>query len=134
VHVALDGVDELLLFLGRIGVVETQVAVTAELLGNAEIETDRLGVADMEIAVRLRWKPGDDLAGAAICEIGLDDVANEVATRFYGFGCSPDVPSTKLIPLAPQGEEQQRCSPDWSAAKIRDGPSRMSASLPYGLL
>ena len=59
-HVALDGVDIFLLLLGRVGVVEAQVAVAAELLGDAEIEADRLGVADMEIAVRLRRKAGDD--------------------------------------------------------------------------
>ncbi len=87
VHVALDGVDELLLLLGRIGVVEAQVAVAAELLGDAEIQADRLGVADVQIAVRLRRKPGDDLGVASAREVGLDDVADEVATRFCGFGC-----------------------------------------------
>ena len=87
VHVALDGVDELLLLLGRIGVVEAQVALAAELLGDAEVEADRLGVADVEIAVRLRRKPGDDLRIAPAREVGLDDVADEVATRFCGFGC-----------------------------------------------
>jgi hypothetical protein len=85
--VLLDGVDEFLLFLGRVGVVEAQIALAAEFLGDAEVQADRFGVADMEIAVRLRRKPGDDLAGAAVRKIGLDDVANEVATRFYGFGC-----------------------------------------------
>ena len=60
VHVALDGVDVFLLFLGRIGVVEAQIAVAAELLRDAEIQADRLGVADMQIAVRLGRKAGDD--------------------------------------------------------------------------
>ena len=60
-HVALDGVDIFLLFLGRIGVVETQMAATAEFLRDAEIQADRLGVADMQIAVRLGRKAGDDL-------------------------------------------------------------------------
>jgi hypothetical protein len=46
-HIRLDGVDILLLFLGRIGVVEAQVAVARKFLRNAEIERDRLGVADM---------------------------------------------------------------------------------------
>ena len=58
-HVALDGVDVFLLFLGRIGVVEAQVAAAAELLGDAEIQADRFGVADMEVAVRLGRKAGD---------------------------------------------------------------------------
>ena len=85
--VMLDGVDEFLLFLGRVGVVEAQVALAAEFLGDAEVQANGLGVADVEIAVRLRRKPGDDLANAAVREIGLDDVANEVAARFDGFGC-----------------------------------------------
>ncbi len=110
VHVALDGVDELLLLLGRIGVVETKVAVAAELLGNAEIEADRLGVADVQIAVRLRRKPGDDLGVASAREVALDDVANEVATRFCGLGCGhcleiPFDPYMHAV-LAPAGVAQ----------------------------
>ena len=70
-HVALDGVDIFLLFLGRVGVVETQMAAAAEFLRDAEIQADRLGVADMQIAVRLRRKAGDDLLCAAGVEIGL---------------------------------------------------------------
>src|SRR5258708_22125455 len=48
------------LFPGRIGVVEAQVAASGKLLRDAEIERDRLGVADMQIAVRLRRGPGHD--------------------------------------------------------------------------
>jgi len=48
---------EFLLFLGRIGVVEAQIALAAEFLRDAEIEGDGLGVADVEIAVGLRRKP-----------------------------------------------------------------------------
>jgi hypothetical protein len=51
--VFLDGVDIFLLFLDRIGVVEAQVAAAAEFLGDAEVQPDRLGVADMQVAVRL---------------------------------------------------------------------------------
>jgi hypothetical protein len=58
--VGLDGVDELLLFLHRVGVVEAQVAAAAELAGDAEVEADRLGVADVQVAVRLRGEAGDD--------------------------------------------------------------------------
>jgi hypothetical protein len=79
VHVGLDGVDVLLLLLGRIGVVEAQMALAGEFLGDAEIERDRLGMADMQIAVRLRRKPGDDASVLFRIEVGLDDVADEVA-------------------------------------------------------
>ena len=80
-HVALDGVDIFLLFLGRIGVVETQMAAAAEFLGNAEIQADRLGVADVQIAVRLGRKAGDHRLDASGIEVGLHDVADEVAPR-----------------------------------------------------
>ena len=80
-HVALDGVDIFLLLLGRVGVVEAQIAMAAELLRHAEIQADRLGVADMQIAVRLRRKAGHDRLDAAGVEVGLDDVADEVAAR-----------------------------------------------------
>ena len=55
--VFLNRVDVLDVFLGRIRVVEAQVAGAAELLRDAEVQADRLGVADVQVAVRLRRKP-----------------------------------------------------------------------------
>ncbi len=77
--VGLDGVDVLLLLLDRVGVVEAQVAASAELPGDAEVEADRLGVADVEVAVGLRREAGDDLADAALAHVRGDDLADEVA-------------------------------------------------------
>ena len=54
----------------------------AEFLRHAEIQADRLGVADMEIAVRLRRKAGDDARMAAGREVGADDVADEILPGF----------------------------------------------------
>ena len=54
--VFLDRVDVLDILLGRVGVVEAQVAGAAGLFGDAEVEADRLGVADVEVAVRLGRK------------------------------------------------------------------------------
>src|SRR5436190_21938158 len=88
-HIVFDGVDIFLLFLGRIGVVETQIALTAEFLRHPEIEADRFRVPDMQISVRLRWKPGHDLAVLLAVEVGLDDVANEAASALR-FDCFPD--------------------------------------------
>ena len=78
-HVALDRVDVFLLFLGRIGVVEAQVTAAAEFLGDPEIQADRLGVADVQVAVGLRRKPGDDGLVPLRIQVGLDDVADEIA-------------------------------------------------------
>src|SRR5712671_3347457 len=60
-HVALDRVDVFLFLLHWIGVVEAQMAAPAKLLRHTEIEADRLGMADMEIAVGLGRKPGHHL-------------------------------------------------------------------------
>jgi hypothetical protein len=80
--VFLDGVDVLDVFLGRIRVVEPQVAGTARLLGDPEVEADRLRMADVEIPVGFRRKTGRDpplvLAG---CQVVSDDRANEVDRR-----------------------------------------------------
>ena len=54
--VLLNRVDVLDVFLRRVGVVEPQVAEAAEFLGDAEIQADRLGVADVQIPVRLGRK------------------------------------------------------------------------------
>ena len=51
---------------------------------DAEVQADRLGVADMQVAVRLRREPRHHALRAAGIQVGLDDVANEVAA---GFGC-----------------------------------------------
>ena len=64
-HVVLDRVDVLDVFLDRVGVVEAQVAAAAELRGDAEVEADRLGVADVQVAVRLGRKPRDDASAVA---------------------------------------------------------------------
>src|SRR4051794_23953665 len=79
------GVDIFLLLLDRIGVVEPQMTAPAEHTGDAEIEADRFGVADMEIAVGFRREAGHHRFGAAAVEVGLDDVADEIAHRFGGF-------------------------------------------------
>ena len=85
-HVARDRVDVLLLFLDRIGVVEAQVAAAPIFLRHAEIEGDRLGVSDMQVAVGFGREAGDHLRAASRGDIGVDYVANEVATAFH-FGC-----------------------------------------------
>ena len=96
VDVALDRVQELLLFPGRIGVVEAQVATAAEFLCDPEIQTDRLGMADMQVAVRLRWESGDHFGHAPGLNVAMDHLTNKVAARFdrgCRFGCRHDARS-----------------------------------------
>ena len=54
----LDGLDEFDVFRLGVGVVEPQVTHTGVLLCDAEIQANGLGVADVEIAVRLGRKAG----------------------------------------------------------------------------
>ena len=58
------------------------MAASAELRSNPEIQADRLGVTDMQVAIRLGRKTSDHLGHAPGIDICLDDVANEVASRF----------------------------------------------------
>ena len=81
-HVALDGVDIFLRFLGRIGIVVAQITVAAEFLGHAEIQANRLGVPDMQVAVRLRREAGHDALDPARSEVPAHDVADEILARF----------------------------------------------------
>ena len=53
--VFLDRVHVLDVFLGRVGVVESQVAIAAESFRQAEIQTDGLGMSDVQITVRF-WR------------------------------------------------------------------------------
>ena len=82
--VLLDRVDVLLLFLDRVGVVEAQVAAAAELLGDPEVQRDRLRVADVQVAVRLGREAGHDLRDPALAHVRGDDLADEVAS--FGSG------------------------------------------------
>ena len=58
VDVLLDRVDELGILLGGVGVVHAEVAQAAEMLGRAEVDRQRLAVADVQIAVRLGREAG----------------------------------------------------------------------------
>ena len=100
VHRFDDRIDVFLIFLFRIGIVEAQMAHTRVIGGQAEIEQDRFGVAEMQIAVRLGRKARADFCGVGrsrvlhrsragqACpvtssvfaggEVGVDDIADEI--------------------------------------------------------
>ncbi len=66
------------LFLARVGIVEAHVADAVVFQGNAEIEADRLGMTDVEKAVRLRGKPGHRGPVLAGPEIVGNDLPDEI--------------------------------------------------------
>ena len=77
--IALDGFDEQHVLGFGIRVVETEVAHAPELLGDAEVQVDGLGVADVEEAVGLgREAGGDGAVVDAVFDVLGDDVADEV--------------------------------------------------------
>ena len=81
VHVLLDRLDVFHVLLGRIRVVHTQMANAAEFAGDAEVQADGLGVADVQVAVWLGRKARHDLLLLPALQIGGDDVADEVGGR-----------------------------------------------------
>ena len=85
-HVALDRLGVFDVLLGRVRVVEAEVAAAAVFDGHAEVEANRLRMADVQIAVRLRREARDDGLVAARGEVLLDDLADEVARLGRGLG------------------------------------------------
>ena len=98
-----DRVDVLLALLDGVGIVEAQVAAAAELLGHAEVDRDRLGVADVQITVRLGRKARDHVAAEAPAGVVLDDDVPDEVTGFLARSVGhPDEcnASAALIPPA----------------------------------
>ena len=85
-HGVFDGGEvDFLLGLG-VGVVESEVAVAAVVLGEAEVDGDGLGVADVEETVRLGRETGEDgLDGALVVDVV------EEALLEHGLGVDGDV-------------------------------------------
>ena len=84
--IVLDGIDEFLAFLERIGVIEAEIAMTPVFFRQSEIQADRLGVADMEVAIGFRRKTGMHPAAMfAGGQVPGNHLANE-AGRFGASG------------------------------------------------
>ena len=64
-NVVLNGVYILGVFLGRIGIVHTQIADAAEVFGRGKVDRQCFAVADVQIAVRFGRKAGVDLHAVA---------------------------------------------------------------------
>ena len=74
-----DAVDEAGVLGIGIGVVETQIADAAELVGDTEVDGDRLGVADVQVAVGLRRESRlHPTTERALLVVGAYEVAHEV--------------------------------------------------------
>src|ERR1700678_4531257 len=108
------------------------MAAPAVFLGDTEIQADGFRVTDVQVAVRLRREAGDHLRYASGVDVGLNDVANEIAARFGGWclGSGHQWLQADLSPAiytAP-GSIQLRAenpgsSPDFRPALSPTGPS-----------
>ena len=85
-HVGEDRFDVLDVLAGGVGVVKPHVAAGAPvLLADAEVEADRLGMADVEVAVGLGREPGHHAAVVGAGGLVLvDDGADEIGGGFGG--------------------------------------------------
>ena len=88
-----DRVDEFRLFLGRVGVVEEEVAFPVIFFGGSEIDEHALGVPDVEIPVRFGGKPCLDGSDLPCRQILLDELFDKIF-------CHSRSRSTNSIPLS----------------------------------
>ena len=76
------------IFFRRIRVIKAEIRYSAIFLGNAEIQADRLGVADVEIAIRFRRETGmDPLAICILFVVFIDNSFNKIFGRFVIHRC-----------------------------------------------
>src|SRR5262245_32020868 len=77
--ILLDRLDVLGVFLRGIRIVEAEIAGPEKFFGDAEIETDRFRMPDVQVSVGLWWKPGVHMtAVAAGAYVVRHDFSNEV--------------------------------------------------------
>ena len=77
-----DRVGELDVLLHRIGIVEAKMADAAVFGGEPEVQADRFGMTDMQVAIGLGRKAGDDAPAVfARAQVLGDDVAQKIRGR-----------------------------------------------------
>src|ERR1035438_1349336 len=90
VHVVLDRIHVLGLFLERVRIVEAEVARSPVFARDAEVQADRLGMADVKVAVRLGGEARSHAARVlSRASVLVEDLADEVLSGNWrrGFGC-----------------------------------------------
>src|SRR3981081_4678111 len=143
-YVFLDGINVLRLLLLGIGVIETQIRFAAKFIGESEVQTDGLGMPDVEIAVGL-WRK----AGLHPCSIfvGLEVVEDDVADKvrrsgrgrgshsfFSSFGWMRRIHYCLILSQAARRERAPAPSGAVSGSQARVGVSTMVAEAGVCLL
>ena len=78
-------VDILHILFNRVGIIKAQIAHAAVFLSGAEIDRNRLCMADVQISVRLGRKTGVNLCVHAVFEILVDKSVNKVFRFLFFF-------------------------------------------------
>ena len=76
--VFLNGIHVLGVFLGRVGIVETQVRLAAIFLRQTEVNADTFRMSKVQISVRLRRETGQNAVHFPGLEIGFNDFFEEI--------------------------------------------------------
>ena len=77
-NIIFDGVDVFLILFFRVGVIETQIADTAELLRNTKVQANGLSMTNMQITIWLRREAGNHRRYATSIQVILNDLGNKV--------------------------------------------------------
>ena len=80
-----NGIDVFDLFLSRVGIIHPNVTNTAKFVSDSKVEADRLGMSDVEIAIRLGRKAGVNLGVFPRMHIFRHDIADEIGWSSYVF-------------------------------------------------
>src|ERR1700735_3743399 len=134
-HVVLDARDKFRVFLAWIGIVQPQVAPAAELGGDAEAQADRLRVANMQVAVRLRRKAGVYRVVFARGEVVAHDLPDEILTcdgRCRGGEGSGGIFSRHQAKLAYGGGTSKFTLSPASGAGRPEGPEQVWLNSGFG--
>src|SRR5215510_14860636 len=90
----LNRVHILNVFLGRVGIVEAQMTDASVFHSDTKIEADRLGVPNMQIAIRFWWEASHNAAAVFVrLQITSDDLTNKV--RWQGPICGAPAVSSR---------------------------------------
>ena len=81
--VLLDGVHVFGVLLGGVRVVVAEVRLAAVFLREAEVQTDRLCVSQVQVAVRLRRETRHHVVHFARSEVRFDDLFEEIQFAFF---------------------------------------------------
>ena len=85
-----DTLHVLVTLAGGVRVVKAQVEQAAVVLGDGIVDEDRLGGADVQVAVRLRREAGMHNIDLALSEVGVDDIRQKVGKFFVCHDYTPN--------------------------------------------